>query len=255
MAVGTDVNEQRRLFKDAAERDGAGTSSADSPALLAAVAVSAYRAARRNGEDIVDQGVRIDEALAFRFGAGNHVSGILAEIDLTNGRLCYLTAGHPPPVVVPQSGGSTVLMGGRRLPFGRPDSVVKSHLPIGTPSGLDYDSTPAAGFGSAPGEHRLRPWDWLALFSHGVTGARNTDGTEFGLSRFVDLVHEQMSRGSHPSEAARVALAEMAHHRGDEPGSATGVGEGEVATTFDDPTAGDAVVVLARWAEAEPPVT
>ncbi|MHA7171773.1 PP2C family protein-serine/threonine phosphatase [Arthrobacter monumenti] len=216
--------------------DGSGSAGAGSPAMLAAVAVSAYRAARRNGDDLVDQGAGIDEALAIRFGPGNHVSGILAEVDLTNGRLLYLTAGHPPPVVVPQAGVSQVLMGGRRLPFGRPDSVVKSHAPVPPPTGPDLDSVPATGFSRAPGEHRLRPWDWLALFSDGVTGARGPAGTEYGLTRFVNGLREQMSLGSHPSEAARVVLAEVAHHRGDT-------------------TAGDAVVVLARWAEAGPPVT
>jgi serine phosphatase RsbU (regulator of sigma subunit) len=68
--------------------------------LTTAVTLSATRAARRAGVDIVAQAAAADEALAGEFGDSRFTTAMLSSIDLTTGDLRYVNAGHPPPLVL-----------------------------------------------------------------------------------------------------------------------------------------------------------
>src|SRR3954470_2286877 len=68
---------------------------------VAAVTLAAYRRTRRSGGSLVAQATAIDDALAEAFGErARFVTGVLAELDLASGRLRYLAAGHPYPLLM-----------------------------------------------------------------------------------------------------------------------------------------------------------
>lgn len=135
------------------------------------------------------------EAVAERFNrlmlediqADQYFTMAYAEIDLTNGRVRIVQAGHPHPMVLRRDGSvETVGQGG---------------LPIGLIAGAGYDAQ----------ELRLAPGDRLFLMSDGLTECPGRDGTDFGEARLA----EQLSRcaaltGSALLEAVQWELANFA---------------------------------------------
>jgi serine phosphatase RsbU (regulator of sigma subunit) len=93
--------------------------------LMAAAAVSAYRSARRNGQDLRAQAEAVDASISTVGTDGSFVTGFLGELDLTTGRLHYLSAGHPNPLLL-RRGKMVRTLGGwpqgslRTGPAGRP---------------------------------------------------------------------------------------------------------------------------------------
>ncbi|MCR6483643.1 serine/threonine-protein phosphatase [Amycolatopsis sp. OK19-0408] len=126
----------RTVFDYALSEQRAWLAMFDAGASFAAVnALAAYRAARRDGASLAEQYAAVD------FGPA--VTGVLAELDLRTGELCWLTAGHPPPLVVRE--GAALPHAGERA--------------------------------------RLRPGDVLALYSPGVTEIADGGGTAFARAR------------------------------------------------------------------------
>jgi len=132
--------------------------------LLATVSLGAYRNARRCGLDLVDTVRSIDRWLQAEFGPDRFVTAIVGELDLQTGVWRWVTAGHPPALLL------------------RRGRIVK-HLEqsIEPPLGLLLD-------GPAVGEERLEPGDRILLYTDGVTEARDADGNFFGVERLGDLV-------------------------------------------------------------------
>jgi hypothetical protein len=144
-----------------------------------AVALSATRASRRAGGTIEDAARAADAALTEQFDDLRFVTGVLADLDLGTGRLRYLNAGHPEPLLL--RGGKVVgsLSGGRQFPLG-----------------LGGDRT-------AVSEESLEPGDRLLLYTDGVVEARGADGRPLGLDRLIDLVEETAFAGLPTPEALR----------------------------------------------------
>jgi len=69
-------------------------------AVLASVAVAAYRHARRGRADLPDIAAEINTTISGRFGASQFVTALLARLDLDTGRLRWVNAGHPEPLVL-----------------------------------------------------------------------------------------------------------------------------------------------------------
>jgi serine/threonine protein phosphatase PrpC len=159
---------------------------------VAAVTLAAYRRTRRSGGSLVAQATAIDDALAEAFGEpARFVTGVLAELDLASGRLRYLAAGHPYPLLM--RGGRVVksLTGGRRVLFGLPPADV------------------------SVGEEFLEPGDWLTLYTDGITEARDDAGTFFGEDRLVDFLRREAAAGHAPPETVRrLVHAVMRHQNG-----------------------------------------
>ena len=132
--------------------------------LMAAAALAGYRSARRDRRSVYDQARAIDDLVVGCFPGSAFVTGVLAELDVRSGRLRYVNAGHPRPLLLRNGRVVKELSGGRRIPFG-----------------LESE-------GLTVGEEVLQPGDWLALYTDGVTEARDEDGAEFGLDRLVDFV-------------------------------------------------------------------
>jgi serine phosphatase RsbU (regulator of sigma subunit) len=83
------------------------------------------------------------------------------------------------------------LGGGRRVPFG-----------------LD-----TAGLTVA--EESLEPGDWLALYTDGITEARNPAGEWFGEARLADFLTREIAAGQPPPETVRrLTQAVLTHQSG-----------------------------------------
>jgi hypothetical protein len=159
-------------------------------ALLGAGALAGYRSVRRDAHGVFQQVVAIDEVIAGSFAGNTFVTGVVAELDLATGRLRYVNAGHPPPLLL--RGGRVVkeLGGGRRLPFG-----------------LDTNGLTVA-------EEILEPGDWLCLYTDGIPEARDASGRWFGEDRLADLLTREIAAGEPPPETVRRLVKAVMEHQG-----------------------------------------
>ena len=176
--------------------------------LMATAALAAYRSARRDGRGVSDQARAIDDVISASFTRSSFVTGLVAELDVGSGRLRYVNAGHPPPLLL--RGGRVVkeLTGGRRVPFGL------------DPMGLTV------------AEETLEPGDWLALYTDGITEARNASGSWFGEARLMEFLTRAIAAGQPPPETVRRLTQAVLEHQGG---------------LLQD----DATVLLARWRRPE----
>ncbi|OXM62899.1 PP2C family protein-serine/threonine phosphatase [Amycolatopsis vastitatis] len=159
--------------------------------LIAATAVSAYRSARRAGHGLFEQARLIDETISGHFGDSAFATAVLVELDLTTGRLRYINAGHPHPLVMRAGKIVKPLAAGRCLPLG-------------------------LGLGDLQvGEETLEPEDWLVLYTDGVTEARDHTGEFFGEPRLRDFLRREAAAGNPPPETARrLTKAVLRHQNG-----------------------------------------
>jgi serine phosphatase RsbU (regulator of sigma subunit) len=161
-------------------------------AVLASVAVSAYRHARRNVLELPDIAVEVDAAIAAQFGASQFATAVLARLDLGTGRLQWINAGHPEPLIVRGS----VLVRPPRCPPTRP-------------LGLQA-SKPASC------ETRLEPGDRLVLYTDGITEARSPEGEFFGEQRLADFISSAAAAGHPAPETVRRLMRHVLSHQADQ---------------------------------------
>ncbi|MDQ3898531.1 MAG: serine/threonine-protein phosphatase, partial [Actinomycetota bacterium] len=146
---------------------------------MANLAVGSYRHSRRHGMDLVQTFTAMDAVVADQFGLERFVTGQLATLDLAGGRLEWVNAGHPRPL----------LLRGRR-PI--EDLACETSLPL--------------GLGSVPvqvAEVSLEPGDSVLFLTDGVIEARSPDGDLFGRSRLSRLWADAATSGEVPAEVMR----------------------------------------------------
>jgi len=161
-------------------------------AVLASVAVAAYRHARRNRADLPDIAAEINTTISGQFGASQFVTAVLARLDLDTGRLRWVNAGHPEPLVL--RGMSLV-----QLP----------HRPPDRPLGLQ-EQPPSWH------ETRLEPGDRVLLHTDGITEARSADGEFFGEQRLADFVTAAAAAAEPAPETVRRLMRGMLAHQADQ---------------------------------------
>ena len=147
--------------------------------LVAATALTAYRNARREGRSLFAQAEAVGRAVADQFGPGSYVTGVLAHLDLETGRLRYLSAGHPYPLVLRDRHVVRSLRAGRRPLFG----IEATEVTIG--------------------EEHLEPGDCLVLFTDGITEARNSAKVMFGTSGLIEFLERDAALAASLPEIAR----------------------------------------------------
>src|SRR4051812_18672832 len=67
---------------------------------VAAFAISAYRNSRRSGRDLLETYAAMDEAVEEQFPDRRFVTALIAELNIDTGELSWLSAGHPPPLLI-----------------------------------------------------------------------------------------------------------------------------------------------------------
>ncbi|WP_255362160.1 PP2C family protein-serine/threonine phosphatase [Blastococcus aurantiacus] len=161
-------------------------------AILATVAIGAYRHARRNALDLPDIAAAIDAAIAGQIGGSQFATAVLIRLDLRTGRLRWINAGHPNPLIL------------RGTSLVRPPAS-----PPTRPLGLQED-TPACC------ETRLEPGDRLLLYTDGITEARSPTGEFFGELRLADFVSAAVAAGLPSPETVRRLMRHVLSHQADQ---------------------------------------
>jgi hypothetical protein len=157
--------------------------------LLAAVALSSFRHGRRAGLGLRDTHAAMDEAIGSQFGSERFVTGQVGELDCATGRLRWLNAGHPSPLLVRGAKVVGPLACRPALPFGL--------------GGVD---------GAAVGTAALEPGDRLLFYTDGCVEGRDAAGEPFGDDRLADLLARHTLAGHGAAETVRrLSHAVLAH--------------------------------------------
>jgi hypothetical protein len=162
--------------------------------IMAGVAVSAYRNARRAQRSLPDMASAVDAAVADGFGDGAAVTAVLAILDQRTGELTWINAGHPPALLL------------------RDRRVVGTLEPAsGRPLGTGLDGTPLEAQ-----TEQLQRGDQVLLYTDGVVDARDSEGEAFGVDRLAEVVAQTDATGEPLAETMRrVSRAVLAYNAGD----------------------------------------
>jgi serine phosphatase RsbU (regulator of sigma subunit) len=158
---------------------------------VAAFALSAYRHSRRRGETLAETYAAIDAAVFEQYPTSRFVTGLIARLQTVTGELRWISAGHPPPLLL------------------RAGHLVRQ---------LDVKPSPPLGMRLAPGppiegRQSLQPDDMVLLYTDGLPEARRPDGALFTQERLVEFIERQAANGLPGPETLR-GLREAIIERG-----------------------------------------
>ena len=157
--------------------------------VMASLAVSSYRHSRRAGLDLDEMVDAMDEAISSQFPDDRFVTAQLAVLDIATGRLRYLSAGHPAPMLV---------RNGRVIG----DLAVEPAPPVG----LNL-SSPTIMSAS------LEPGDRLLFLSDGAIEARSPEGELFGRDRLGGMLERAVASGLPSAEVVRRLMHALLDHQ------------------------------------------
>jgi serine phosphatase RsbU (regulator of sigma subunit) len=160
-------------------------------AVMSTVAIAAYRHARRGDVDLPDLYAAMDRAITAQFPQDRFLTAQMVRLDVTSGRMRWVNAGHPHPLLL------------------RNRHVVRT---------LHSPTTLPVGFGGADpqvSEEALEPGDRVLFFTDGIIEERLAGGQRYGdTGHLVDLF-EQVAQGSGPvQDSVRRLSHALKHHRG-----------------------------------------
>ena len=166
-------------------------------AVLGSLAMSAYRNARREHApaDLQTLLTNVDSVIAEYAGGDGFVTGLFAQLDVTNGRLRWATAGYPQPLHVRHGATLSSTPAQPAAPLGL-NSFVQ---PLGTVDVVEVN---------------LEPGDGVLLYTDGVVDARNAQGEEFGVDRLADFLERESASGWDPAEVLRRLIHSVLEHHG-----------------------------------------
>ncbi|SHI55720.1 Stage II sporulation protein E (SpoIIE) [Nocardiopsis flavescens] len=157
--------------------------------LIANLAVGAFRNQRRRGTPLAEIPQGVESTLIQEFVRTRFATAILAEIDLTTGEMEWVNCGHLPPILIRGEGV-------REL------DCAPTH-PLGMDLGLPVNVC----------RERLEPGDRLLFYTDGIIEARDAEGNQFGVQRFVDfIIHHQVGNQPVPETLRRLVHAVLDYH-------------------------------------------
>jgi hypothetical protein len=148
---------------------------------VAAFALSAYRHSRRRGYGLLETYAAMDEAVGEQFPDERYVTAVIARLDLRAGRLSWISAGHPPPLIIRDGRLSRTLTAPPAAPLG---------IPLEGPSPV-------------VAEESLEPGDLLLLYTDGLTEARHPDGQMFTVLGLGEFIEREAAAGQTAPETLR----------------------------------------------------
>jgi hypothetical protein len=134
-------------------------------AAMATVVIGAYRHARRISVGLSEIYASTDRAVAEQFGPDHFVTAQMMRLDTATGRLQWVNAGHPAPL----------LIRGHRV-------VRRLHGPTTLPVGFGGHEPRISGVPLAPGDRVL-------CFTDGLIEERDVGGEEFGEEQLIAWVN------------------------------------------------------------------
>lgn len=161
-----------------------------SSAMIASLVIGCYRHDRREGRSLEDMHRSIDDVLHGQLHGDAFATGQLAQLELTTGRLSWINAGHPRPLLVRKGRVIKELVGPPVLPWG-----------LGSQPALTYQES-------------LEPADAILFFTDGITDATNRQGEAFGIDRLIDLTGQSASDELPPEEIIRKIVEGVMQHQG-----------------------------------------
>ncbi|MFE5294874.1 PP2C family protein-serine/threonine phosphatase [Streptomyces sp. NPDC056632] len=152
-------------------------------ATMATVAIGAYRHARRTSVELSEIYLFMDRAVAEQFAPDHFVTAQMLRLDTGTGRLQWVNAGHPAPMLI------------------REHRVVRR---------LDSPTTLPVGFGGDQpqvSEVTLAPGDRILCFTDGLIEEHETGQEEFGEDQLIDWVH----RLDRADRSVRAVARDLSH--------------------------------------------
>ncbi|SEG24883.1 Stage II sporulation protein E (SpoIIE) [Thermomonospora echinospora] len=148
-------------------------------AVLATVAIGAYRHARRTDVGLAELYAFMDTAIDEQFGPDQFVTAQMSRLDTATGHLEWVNAGHPAPLLIRDRRVARRLEGPGTLPVG---------------FGGDQPQTNELG---------LRPGDRLLFFTDGLVEEHRPGGEEFGEERLIHVIEGTGRDGENVRETVR----------------------------------------------------
>ena len=148
---------------------------------VAAFALSAYRHSRRRGCGLLETYAAMDDAVGEQYPDERYVTAVFAQLDLESGRLAWISAGHPPPLVIRHGRLARTLSAPPAAPLG---------IPLQTPPPV-------------VAEESLEPGDLLLLYTDGLTEARHPDGQMFTVAGVGEFIEREAAAGLVAPETLR----------------------------------------------------
>ncbi|MEV0407097.1 PP2C family protein-serine/threonine phosphatase [Actinoallomurus sp. NPDC050550] len=159
-------------------------------AVLATVAIGAYRHARRADIGLAELYAFMDTSIDKQFGPDQFVTAQMMRLNITTGYLQWVNAGHPAPLLI------------------RDHQVIQR---------LESPGTLPVGFGGAQpliSEQMLRPDDRVLFFTDGLVEEHKTGGEQFGEERLIDFVESTGRVSQGVQEMVRALSHALMRERG-----------------------------------------
>ncbi len=146
-------------------------------AVLATVAIGAYRHARRADVGLAELYMFMDDAIHRQFGPDHFVTAQMMRLDIGTGHLQWVNAGHP----------AALLIRGRRV---IQELTGPSTLPVGF-----------GGYIPQISEQQLQRGDRVLFFTDGLVEEHESGGEQFGEARLITFV--ESAQGNSVREMVR----------------------------------------------------
>ena len=158
--------------------------------LLASAVINTLRNARREHRTLDDAYRQADRRIAEQFGQSYYVTGQIATLEISSGRLTWLNAGHVLPLLVRNGSFVGELECTPSMPMGLGGQVVQIAV------------------------EPLQSGDRVLFHTDGVSESRSSDGTLFGSERLADFLVRATMDGVSVAETIRRLSANVVTHVG-----------------------------------------